>query len=165
MNQSLGLPLVALSEDGELRASTEAIARGYGVQHKNVLALFEKYAEKFATLGTFAFETRRTAGTPVRFVLLNQPQSMFLLTLMRNTAKVVDFKLALTQEFLSMAERLHNRDLTMFEKRLRLEAKDQTSLAKASMGSKLMLVRRAEKPTIKKEIQALESEMNQRLFH
>lgn len=166
MNQSFGLPLVNLAGDGELRTSTEAIARGYGSAHASVIKLVRKYSESLKQWGIIGFEIRlNPQGRPTEFATLNERQAGFLVSLMRNTQEVVEFKARLITEFANMAEALHNRDLTMFEKRLRLEAKDQTSFAKASMGSKLMLVRRAEKPAIKKEIQALESEMNQRLFH
>lgn len=35
-----------------------AIAKGCGVQHKNVLALIRKYVEEFSEFGRVAFETR-----------------------------------------------------------------------------------------------------------
>lgn len=170
MNQSFSLPLVNLADDGELRASTEDIARGYGMQHRALLQLLKRYMTQIETFGPCAFGVRvaeraQGGGAPTEYALLNERQTMLLLSLMRNTAKVVEFKVRLIAEFSVMAERLANRDLTMFEKRLRLEAKDQTSFAKAQIGSKLMLARRSEKPAYKKERQLLEAEMNQRLFH
>lgn len=160
MENTLNFNLVNLADDGELRASTEAIAIGYDQAHKNVIALTRKYLPELETLGQVDFQQRPDyQGSVVTYALLNQAQSLFLLTLLRNTEKVVAFKLKLTHTFTTMAERLRNRDLMMWERRLRFETKDATSKAKGTVGSLLMTKRKVEKKPLDAERFLLEQEM------
>lgn len=153
-------PLVHLERDGELRASTEAIALGHGTTHAATIKLVRRYAAEMEQWGEIRFEVRlNTHGKPTEFATLNERQSGFLVSLMRNTAQVVKFKARLITEFADMAESLHNRDLTMWERRIRIEAKDLTSKAKGSMGSKLMLGRKKDIPQIDTERFLLDKEM------
>lgn len=169
MENTLNFKLVNLADDGELRASTEAIALGYGMQHRAVLQLLKRYLPQIETFGPCAFSVRvaeraQGGGAPIEYALLNQHQTMFLLSLMRNTAKVVAFKIQLIQAFSQMADRLHNRDLTMWERRLRFETKDATSKAKGTVGSLLMTKRKVEKKPLDAERFLLEQEMQPGLF-
>lgn len=161
----MNFQLVQVAEDGEPRASTEALALGYSVQHKNVLSLLKRHAAPMAALGEVAFETRLNAqGSPTEYAMLNERQAMLMLTLMRNTEKVVGFKLKLIQEFYRLAEALRNRDLTLWDRRLRFEAKDQSSRKLGTFGSRLMHDRRKEKPQLDAERYLIESAMEQPLF-
>jgi phage regulator Rha-like protein len=144
-------PLVQIGVDGQPRASTEAIALGFCVTHEATMKLVRRYQAELYALGSFGFEIRKSAGRPVEYALLNQEQSAFLLTCMRNTKEIVKFKVALIQEFKRISENLANRDLTMWERRIRLEAEDMTSKAKGSIGSRLMLDRKNDIPKINAE--------------
>lgn len=80
-----------------------AIAEGVDLQHKNVLELVRKYAQELSEFGGVAFETRpfeTDGGKQWRDVaFLNEQQSTFLVTLMRNSAVVVAFKKSLVRAF------------------------------------------------------------------
>ena len=166
MTNTFDLPLVHLANDGELRASTEAIAHGYETTHAATIKLVRRYAQEMQQWGEIRFEIRlNTKGKPTEYATLNERQAGFLVSLMRNTAKVVKFKARLITEFADMAESLHNRDLTMWERRIRLEAKDLTSKAKGSMGSKLMLGRKKEIPQIDTERFLLDTAMQPTLLN
>lgn len=84
------------------------IAEGTGNQHKNVKELISKYEEQFAELGRVTFKTlpSKTAGGIQNITLyeLNEPQATFLMTLLRNSDRVVAFKLKLTKEFYRMRQ-------------------------------------------------------------
>jgi phage regulator Rha-like protein len=83
------------------------IARETGNRHKNVKELCLKYQNQFESLGTFSvLNGESIGGRPEEIYQLNEPQSSFLLTLMRNSPKVVDFKLRLVQEFYAMRKLL-----------------------------------------------------------
>lgn len=164
--------LVQIADDGEPRASTEAIALGYQAKHRSVLQLLRRYMAQIESFGPCAFEVRK--GQPLaqggyakatEFALLNERQAMFLLTLMRNNVHVVEFKVQLVHEFVRMAEALRNRDLTMWERRLKFEAKDQVSVTKGRVGSRLMNERKSEKPLLHSERQILESAMQPALLN
>lgn len=91
---------------GDLLVSTLDMWEGLGVEHKNLLALVQKYESEFQGIRPFAFETQKSKGRPTLFCVLDEEQATFLITLMRNTDKVVPFKLRLTREFYRMKKEL-----------------------------------------------------------
>lgn len=89
------------------------VAESCGVQHKNTIALIRKYQADFETFGLVAFETRARlggvhGGGDTEFVVLNESQATYLITLFKNTDIVRAFKLRLVQEFAIMRESLNN---------------------------------------------------------
>lgn len=160
MNQIVNFNLVQLADDGEPRASTEAIALGYKASHASVIKLARKYQTQIESFGLIRFESRlNPQGKATEYGLLNERQAAFLVGLMRNTKQVVDFKLAMAHEFWRMNESLQNRDLTLWERRLRFEAKDMKSKALATVGSHLMIDRKREKPALDAERFLIDSVM------
>ncbi|CAB0973572.1 Rha family transcriptional regulator [Corynebacterium diphtheriae] len=102
--------LVHAAPNGELTTTSEIIAGGVGIQHKNVLETIRKNQADFEEFGRVAFETRtrQTAGGPQKtnIAVLNREQAMFAMTLFRNTPVVVDFKKNLIKAFVAMEQRL-----------------------------------------------------------
>lgn len=90
----------------ELVVTSETIADGAGVEHRATLQLIEKHRERLERFGTFAFEMRKSGGRPTQVALLNEQQSTLLLTFMRNTEQVIDFKVNLVEAFFAMAEQV-----------------------------------------------------------
>lgn len=107
MNNNI-VPIISKTDDGELRISSEQIAEGSGVQHKNVLELVAVHAVSLKQFGAVAFQTRPLpgGGKPIRVALLNEQQSTLLMMFMRNTEQVVAFKSALVEAFYKMAQTL-----------------------------------------------------------
>lgn len=96
------LPLVQLR--GQMRVDSRIIAAGLGQTHQHVRELIEKHARHFELFGVLRFETGKpapgsTGGRPERFVLLTEDQCYFLLTLSRNTDRVVALKVKLVMAF------------------------------------------------------------------
>ncbi|HJX77315.1 Rha family transcriptional regulator [Glutamicibacter sp.] len=90
-----------------LVVSSEQIAEGAGVQHKNVLESISTHTAKLERFGQVAFETRAGYNnSQVRVALLNEPQSTLLMTFMRNTDQVAEFKANLVEAFFKMAQQL-----------------------------------------------------------
>lgn len=88
----------------DLVVSSEQIALGADVQHKNVLELIAKYEERINRFGQVAFETRAGYNNAqVRVALLNEQQSTLIMSFMRNTERVMDFKEALVKGFYELA--------------------------------------------------------------
>lgn len=85
--------------EGLPRADSRWIAEQLGVQHKNVVALLDAHTDDMREFGTFAFETRKSGGRPVRFAFLTEEQALFLGTLAKNTKDVVAFKKQLVRAF------------------------------------------------------------------
>jgi phage regulator Rha-like protein len=88
----------------ETRVDTRLMAMHLGNQHRHVMALIEKYADKFRGFSQLLFknavgERNQGGGNPERFALLNEDQAFFLLSLSRNSDRVVDLKVKLIQAF------------------------------------------------------------------
>lgn len=101
--------LVHASTDGTLTTTSEVIADGVGIQHKNVLETIRKNQADFEEFGPIAFETRKGAPLPqggygksATIAVLNREQAMFAMTLFRNTPVVVDFKKRLIKAFIEL---------------------------------------------------------------
>lgn len=94
-------PDIVEIKDHQAVTTSLVIAEKMDLQHKNVLQNIDRYSKELNELGSVAFETRvgNHGGTPVRYALLNEQQATFLISLSRNTPKVVQFKLALTKAF------------------------------------------------------------------
>lgn len=96
-----------IQRDGEFVVTSETVANGSGIQHKNVLELIQSNLADFEDFGGVAFETRpfETPGgvQQRRVALLNEPQATLLMTFQRNTEQVRHFKKALVKAFFEMA--------------------------------------------------------------
>ena len=159
-------PIVQLTQLGELRASSEAIAQGFKLQHKNVLELVRRHLLRLEVFGKVAFETRlNRRGSATETALLNEQQASLLIAMMRNTDEVLDFKVALIGEFFRMRSALEQRDMGLWQQRMALEFKDANSLAMASFGSSLMTERKKALPVIKRERNFLDAEMQPGLLN
>ena len=132
--------LVMLMEDGELRASTETIAKGVKVHHKNALALVFKHRVHIEVFGEIAFQTRlNQRGKATEYALLNEQQSALLISLMRNSVEVIGFKVALIRDFFRMRNAFQHRQKGLWQQLPALIAQEAESKVKASFGSHLML--------------------------
>lgn len=94
----------------EPRVDSRIIADNIGIKHKNCIELINKYDAKFRKFGHLPFQTElgyrvQGGGNSAKFVLLNEDQALFMLSLSRNTDRVVELKLKLIKAF-SEARRL-----------------------------------------------------------
>ncbi|WP_217190634.1 Rha family transcriptional regulator [Pseudomonas shirazica] len=94
--------------DGEAVTSTVTVARETDNEHASVIALVRKYQADFSEFGgvRFQIEPFETAGGAQyrEIALLNEQQATLLLTYMRNTSIVRDFKKRLVKEFWRLAK-------------------------------------------------------------
>lgn len=159
-------PLVVPLE-GEPRASSEVIARGVAIQHKNLLAMIRKYGGDLSEFGRIAFQTRnpaRQGGRPTEVAMLNEQQATLLLAFMRNSPKVIEFKIALVKEFFRMRDELGRREQNLWHQMQALIAREVESKVRASFGSHLMLERKREIPRFDEERSLLEREIQPSLL-
>ena len=96
--------MLTLIED-EPRVDSRLLVEQLGNKHKNSMALIERHLGKFKEFGLLPFQTE-AVKTPEsrgakhqRFALLNEDQAFFLLSLSRNTKRVVDLKSDLIMAF------------------------------------------------------------------
>lgn len=96
-------PIVQVA-DGVATTTSMRIANGTQVQHKNIRELIEDNLPDFEEFGRVRFETAKppegtNGGRPVKYAILNEEHATLLLTYMRNSDIVRDFKKRLVREF------------------------------------------------------------------
>lgn len=106
-------------KDSKPYTTTLQIAIGLGLQHASVIKLVRTYRPDFADLSPIRFEIRK--GEPLQhggyakateYAVLDEQQATFLMTLMRNSPRVIEFKKALVKAFFETREFIRSQDLT-----------------------------------------------------
>lgn len=99
--------------DNEPRVSHRDVAEYTDNQQKNIVELIAKYRVEFEEFGVVPFKTEGVSeeklkenpdAKPTKTYYLNEPQATFLMTLLRNKPKVVEFKKALVKAFYELKE-------------------------------------------------------------
>ena len=113
----------------ELRADSRTFAPKMDIRHRQLMDNIRKYEAQFLELGVLPFETEKPTGAeggrPQEYVLLNEDQAYFLLTLSRNSDKVVAAKLALVKAFREARAHMARADSARIEgKKVRSEETD-----------------------------------------
>ena len=107
--------------DQEPRVDSRLIAGRLGVGHRPMYRLLVKYQTEMSELGKVCFENSPSAaGQSQKFALLNEDQSIFALTLTKNTSETVALKLDLTKAFKRYRDAAR-RELRQAERRTLLE--------------------------------------------
>ena len=98
--------------DGTPTTTSIAIAEGTKRSHESVIKLVRKYQSDLKEFGPLGFEIRKGEKLPqggfakaTEIARLNERQSTLLMTYMRNTAIVREFKKRLVKGFYQMAEK------------------------------------------------------------
>jgi anti-repressor protein len=95
--------LSVIEYNGQNVVDSRLIAEELGIEHKNFLATIRKYEERLLKRGRVAFEKaplQTAGGTQLStFCYLNERQAVFLMTLSKNTDRVVECKDALEEAF------------------------------------------------------------------
>ena len=95
-------PIVQVAAEGIPTTTSMRVANGTHVQHQNVRELIQDNLADFEEFGPVRFETGEPAergGRPVKVAILNEEHATLLLTYMRNSEIVRDFKKRLVREF------------------------------------------------------------------
>lgn len=161
--------LVAVCADGELRAASTVLARGMDQPHATVIKLIRKHTGDLEQLGGVGFEIQpfeTKGGTQHRVIaMLNEHQATLLVALMRNSGKVVGFKIGLVKEFYRMRDHLERGEKNLWQQMQALIAKEVGSQVRASFGSHLMLDRKRQLPALRDERHMLESAIQPSLLN
>ena len=95
------MELVVLEKNKPVTTSL-IIAKGVKTEHHSVITLIRRHIKSLEEFGTLEFQVRKSGGRPLEFAILNEEQTTFLITCMRNTEIVIDFKIKLVKEFYKM---------------------------------------------------------------
>ncbi len=93
--------IITLAEKrGEARVDSRLIAQTLDTKHQSTFELVKRYQTDLEAFGLLPFQTgKANGGRPEKFALLNEDQAFFLLTLSKNTKRVVELKLKLVKAF------------------------------------------------------------------
>lgn len=88
-----------------------AIAEGVGMVHASVIKLVRKYIEDLQEFGPCGFKIQMVSrtqggGRQIEYSVMNEPQATLLLTYMRNSPVVRQFKKALVRAFFELRRQL-----------------------------------------------------------
>lgn len=102
--------LKIITQNETLVVDSRLVAQELGIVHKNLLGNIRKYLIEIEQFGRVLFETQplQTAGGEQlqSFCYLNEDQAIFVMTLSRNTEKVVKCKANLVKAFKQAKEQL-----------------------------------------------------------
>lgn len=95
--------LVFLKKD-EAYTDSLVIANGTGIGHRKIKNAIKKYQSSMEMFGKLSApcEAESTGGRREQYYVLNEEQATFLMTLLKNTKPVVDFKVRLVRRFYEM---------------------------------------------------------------
>jgi phage regulator Rha-like protein len=93
---------LVILENKEPVTTSLIISEGVKKDHHSVLLLIRNHKESLKEFGTLEFQIQKTKGRPLEFAYLNEQQTTFLITLMRNNEIVIGFKKKLVKEFYKM---------------------------------------------------------------
>ena len=94
------MELIILKNNEPMTTSLN-ISQGIGIEHRAILQLIKKYKDrKIFQSSAFEMQKISTKGRKGEVYFLNEGQSMFLITLMKNSDIVLDFKEHLVNAFL-----------------------------------------------------------------
>lgn len=130
--------LVTLAADGELRISSMSVADRTANQHASVLRLVRDNISDFEAFGRVRFEIApfETAGGVQRREVahLNEQQATLLMTFMRNSEIVKQFKVELVKQFFEMRQALTQPALPQsFAEALELAAAQAREIEQAAL--------------------------------
>ena len=89
--------------------TSKVIADWTGMNHRRVKDAIRKHEHEIRSFGLLgAYATESSGGRPEEIYRLNEQQATFLMTLLKNTPMVVDFKAELVRRFYAMRTELYN---------------------------------------------------------
>ena len=112
---------------GEPFTTSDIIAECAGIQHHTVTRLIQQHVRDFEEFGILRFEIEeiKGRGQPAKHYHLNEEQATLLLTYLKNTEAVREFKKNLVRQFYAMRSELMKRQMLRTElKPIRREMTD-----------------------------------------
>jgi|SRR5665648_47153 len=92
--------------------TSKVIAENTGVGHRYIKKQIVTHKSSLETFGLLvAHETESTGGRPEEIISLNEQQSTLLVTFLKNTPVVVEFKTELVRQFFEMRTELQKRQI------------------------------------------------------
>ena len=146
-----------------------AIAEGTGNSHQAVLKLLRKHEKRFNKYKRVGFQIRpftTNGGQQVmEIALLDERQAYLLMTMLRNTERVLDFKEALVDAFVKAKNLLMTGQMGLLQAQAILYATKEQEKANASMHGKGLADWKKKRDALDFAIQQVERQMQPQLTH
>ena len=99
--------------------TSDVIVEYAKIKHHAVQQMISKHESSLKKFGIVAFEMRKLsgAGRPETIYHLNEEQATLLITFLKNTETVIDFKVELVKQFYQMRSELQKRQIGKLELR------------------------------------------------
>lgn len=111
---------LVIIEENKACTTSLAIADGTNNEHRAVLQLIKNHRSSLSEFGGVSFKMRpfeTKGGTQVqRVAVLNEGQATLLMTLLRNSPRVVEFKVALVKAFFKARDLLMTGQMGLLQK-------------------------------------------------
>ena len=171
MNAKIEVLKIVDVDGGVPKTTTLQIALGLGIQHKSVIQLVRSYKSDFAEFGALTFEMRMGSPLPqggyghsMQYAVLNEQQATLLLTYMRNSPKVREFKKALVKAFFEARTLLQTDYFALIQKREALNAKLECEKDIASACGKGLSIWRKQRDCLQTAIAIVDRQIQPCLF-
>lgn len=111
---------LVIIEENKACTTSLAISEGTGNEHRAVLQLIKTHESSLCEFGRVSFKMRpfeTSGGTQIkRVAVLNESQATLLMTLLRNSPRVVEFKVALVKAFFKARDLLMTGQMGLLQK-------------------------------------------------
>ncbi|OJU55282.1 MAG: hypothetical protein BGN93_19690 [Acinetobacter sp. 39-4] len=169
MNAMLKPIAIVNVENGQPMTSTMQIALGLGIQHATIIKLVRTYMPDFQEFGLVRFKIQprlegQHGGGEAKFVPLNEQQATFLMTLMRNSPRGIEFKKALVKAFFETREFIRSQDQSYNNIHNKLTLQLDLEKADASLAGSILGSYRKKRDLLMTAISEVESLMQPCLF-
>jgi len=169
MNAKIEVLKIVDVEKGVPKTTTLQIALGLSVQHKSVIQLVRSYKSDFSEFGLVTFEMRPRidglhGGGDTQYAVLNEQHATFLMTLMRNSPKVINFKKSLVKAFFEARALLQTDYFSLLQKREALNAKLECEKDIASACGKGLSVWKKQRDVLQTAITNVDRQIQPCLF-
>jgi phage regulator Rha-like protein len=101
--------LVSITKN-EPTTTSLVIAEGIGRKHEAIIKTIRRYESDLSDFGFLGFEIQKkrgTQGAATEYAILNEEQTTFLFTLLRNSPIIIEFKKRLVKEFFNLRRRIN----------------------------------------------------------
>lgn len=129
------------SKTQEPFTTSDIIAEYTGNNYRSVQRIIENQMERLEVFGIMRFEIVLSgkAGRPKKTYILNEQQATLLITFLKNTDVVADFKVELVRQFFAMREELMKRKIAAsYRKPIRRSMTDEIKMLPDSENKKYM---------------------------
>lgn len=108
---------IVLIKGKEIFTDSIVISNGTGVGHRKVKDVIRAHKNELEKLGKLSapYQAESTGGRPEEYYQLNEQQSTFIITLLKNTERVTAFKLELVRQFYAMRQLLQQKQTNIYK--------------------------------------------------